>query len=281
MEKILYLECYAGISGDMFVAAMLDLGVDKDFLINNLRTLPIEADSYDIKIGRVMKSALDACDFNVVLSIDNHDHDMKYLYGDHHHDHNHHHHDDEATHEHCEHEHTHHHHEHRNLAQIVAIIQNSQISDNAKQLAVKIFTILAKAEAKAHGKQIDDVHFHEVGAVDSIIDIVAAAVCIDYLQLKKIAVSHLSEGTGYVRCQHGKIPIPVPAVANIASEYKLRLHLTDTIGELITPTGAAIIAAIKTEKELPESFTIEKIGIGAGKRNYDIPNVLRAMIIES
>ncbi len=273
MEKILYLECYAGISGDMFVAAMLDLGVDKDFLISNLQTLPMEKDSYGIKISRVIKTALDACDFNVILHTDNHDHDMEYLHGDHHHDH-------EKTHEHGEDKHSHHH-EHRNLSQITSIIENSQISDSAKQLAIRIFTILAQAEAKAHGKSIAEVHFHEVGAVDSIVDIVAAAICIDYLQIKKIAVSHLSEGTGYVRCQHGRIPIPVPAVANILSEYKLKLHLTDTAGELITPTGAAIIAAIKTETNLPESFTIEKIGIGAGKRNYDIPNVVRAMIIKS
>lgn len=283
MEQMLYVECYAGISGDMFVASLLDLGVDKDYLLANLQTLPLEG--YKINIGRVKKMALDACDFDVILDIDNHDHDMQYLYEENlHHEHTHEH---EHSHSHTHHEHhadetahAHHHHEHRNLNDVAAIINNSQITDNAKAIALKIFRIIAEAEAKAHGTTVDEVHFHEVGAVDSIVDITAAAVCLDKLNINKVVCSSLSEGKGFVNCQHGAIPIPVPAVVNIASSHNLKFHFTDTKGELITPTGAAIIAAIKTADALPENFVIEKVGIGAGKRCYDIPNVVRTMIIK-
>lgn len=275
MEQALYIECYAGISGDMFVASLLDLGVDKDYLLNNLQTLPLEG--YKINISRVKKMALDACDFNIILDIDNHDHDMQYLYEENHehsHEHKHEHH------EHHTHEANHTHHVHRNLNDVTTIINNSQITDNAKSIANKIFQIIAEAEAKAHGTSVEQVHFHEVGAVDSIVDITAAAICIDKLNINKVFCSSLSEGKGFVNCQHGAIPIPVPAVVNIVSANDLKLHFTNTKGELITPTGAAIIAAIKTDDSMPENFMIEKIGIGAGKRQYNIPNVVRSMLIK-
>lgn len=273
MERKLYLECYAGISGDMFVASLIDLGVEPQYLIDELKKLNLKG--YEIKIGRTKKMTLDACDFDVILEMDNHDHDMKYLHGKdehtpkntHAHSHNHAHHHE-------------HHHEHRHLKDIQTIIESSTISDNAKQISLKIFDIIATAEAKSHGVDKESVHFHEVGAVDSIVDIVASGICLDKLQISEVICSSLSEGKGTVRCQHGKIPIPVPAVTNIAIEHGLKLHLTDVQGELITPTGAGIIAAIKTQDSLPDTFTIEKIGIGAGKRQYDIPNVLRAMIIK-
>ena len=275
MEQALYIECYAGISGDMFVASLLDLGVDKDYLLSNLQTLPLEG--YKINISRVKKMALDACDFNIILDVDNHDHDMQYLYEENHehsHEHKHEHH------EHHTHEANHTHHVHRNLNDVTTIINNSQITDNAKSIANKIFQIIAEAEAKAHGTSVEQVHFHEVGAVDSIVDITAAAICIDKLNINKVFCSSLSEGKGFVNCQHGAIPIPVPAVVNIVSANDLKLHFTNTKGELITPTGAAIIAAIKTDDSMPENFMIEKIGIGAGKRQYNIPNVVRSMLIK-
>ena len=275
MEQALYIECYAGISGDMFVASLLDLGVDKNYLLSNLQTLPLEG--YKINISRVKKMALDACDFNIILDIDNHDHDMQYLYEENHehsHEHKHEHH------EHHTHEANHTHHVHRNLNDVTTIINNSQITDNAKSIANKIFQIIAEAEAKAHGTSVEQVHFHEVGAVDSIVDITAAAICIDKLNINKVFCSSLSEGKGFVNCQHGAIPIPVPAVVNIVSANDLKLHFTNTKGELITPTGAAIIAAIKTDDSMPENFMIEKIGIGAGKRQYNIPNVVRSMLIK-
>lgn len=281
MEQALYIECYAGISGDMFVASLLDLGVDKDYLLSNLQTLPLEG--YKINISRVKKMALDACDFNVILDVDNHDHDMQYLYEENHehtHEHEHSHEHKHEHHEHHTHEANHTHHVHRNLNDVTTIINNSQITDNAKSIANKIFQIIAEAEAKAHGTSVEQVHFHEVGAVDSIVDITAAAICIDKLNINKVFCSSLSEGKGFVNCQHGAIPIPVPAVVNIVSANDLKLHFTNTKGELITPTGAAIIATIKTDDSMPENFMIEKIGIGAGKRQYNIPNVVRSMLIK-
>ena len=142
-----------------------------------------------------------------------------------------------------------------------------------------MFDIVAEAEAKAHGIPLEEVHFHEVGAIDSIIDIISVAVCVDNLGVDAIVVSPLAEGFGSVRCQHGVIPVPVPATANIASAYGLKLRLTDNEGEMVTPTGAAIAAALKTEDRLPSSCQILKTGMGAGKKEFKQANVLRAMIL--
>ena len=153
------------------------------------------------------------------------------------------------------------------------------MTENAKKIALRIFEILAEAESKAHNVPVDQVHFHEVGAVDSIVDIVSVAVCLDNLDVTEVIVPVLWEGRGTVRCQHGILPIPVPAVANIVSANHLYLKMTEVEGELVTPTGAAIVAAVKTKDKLPETFEIQKIGIGAGKRQYECPGILRAMII--
>ena len=286
----LYLECYSGISGDMTVGALLDLGADKIVLENALNSLPI--DGFEIKISRVSKSGLDACDFDVRLDEDNHDHDMKYLHGEGHiHVQHHHNHGEEDFHEHIHHyedinhtySHEHHHghgHSHRNLSQILDVIDHAEITKNAKKIASDIFTILAKAEAKAHGVSIEEVHFHEVGAVDSIVDIVAVAVCIDNLNINEVIVSPLYEGTGFIRCQHGVIPVPVPAVCEIVRDNDIDLKITNYEGEFVTPTGAALVAAIKTSVKLPDKFKIEKIGIGAGKREYEKAGILRSMLIK-
>ncbi|WP_419726473.1 nickel pincer cofactor biosynthesis protein LarC [Terrisporobacter petrolearius] len=290
MSNKLYLECYSGISGDMTVAALLDLGASEEVLNKALKSLPV--DGFKTEISRVIKSGLDACDFNVILDDkhENHDHDMNYLYGEHDHSHdNHHehHHDHEHDHDHHHsheeehsHEHNDHHHEHRGLADVISIIEKADITSNAKQIAVKIFNILGKAEAAAHGVSIDEVHFHEVGAVDSIVDIIAVAVCLDNLEIEEVVVPVLYEGCGFIRCQHGVIPVPVPAVSKIVANNNLKLRLTDIEAELVTPTGAAIVAAIKTEDKLPKEFSIKKIGLGAGKRTYERPSILRAMLIE-
>lgn len=294
MKNTLYLECYSGISGDMTVAALLDLGADREVLEKALKTLPVEG--FEIKISRVKKSGLDVCDFSVILDKEheNHDHDMEYLHGSHKHGEEEHTHGEDEAHQHShihlhekshDHGHVHlhehsHHHEHRNLSGILHIISHADITPRAKKIAERIFTILAEAEAKAHGTELDKVHFHEVGAVDSIVDIVAAAVCLDNLNITDVIATELCEGHGFVRCQHGIIPVPVPAVVNIAEKHKLSLHITDTEGELVTPTGAAIIAAVRSMDKLPKKFSIEKIGIGAGKRNYDRPSLLRAMLIK-
>lgn len=295
MGKTLYLECYSGISGDMTVAALLDLGADRSVLDRVLKSLKVSG--FETKISRVVKSGIDACDFDVVLDkeYENHDHDMEYLHGHHHkgHENNHfydhnHAHEDEAEHFHShEHNHAHgagsaqdrHHHEHRGIKEITYIIEHSAMTENAKKIALRIFEILAEAESKAHNVPVDQVHFHEVGAVDSIVDIVSVAVCLDDLDVTEVIVPVLCEGRGTVRCQHGILPIPVPAVANIVSANRLHLKMTEVEGELVTPTGAAIVAAVKTKDKLPETFEIQKIGIGAGKRQYECPGILRAMFI--
>lgn len=207
---------------------------------------------------------------------ENHDHDMAYLYGDdhahchmheHHHDHDHTHSD---AHDHAHGDH-HHHHEHRGLAEILDILSRADLTPRARELAERIFTILGRAEAKAHGATLETVHFHEVGAVDSIVDITAAAVCLDNLGIEEVILPILYEGTGTIRCAHGVLPIPVPAVVNIAAAEHLNLHITTARGEYVTPTGAAIAAAIRTSETLPIAFTVEKIGLGAGKREQELP----------
>ncbi|BDF05752.1 nickel pincer cofactor biosynthesis protein LarC [[Clostridium] hylemonae] len=277
MEKqtgnILYLECCSGISGDMTAAALLDLGADRKVLEQALESLPVEG--FRIKISRVKKAGLDVCDFDVVLdeAHQNHDHDMEYLHGHHGHVHRHSH-DGEGGHSHA------HAHVHRGLHEILHIISHARMTDGAKETAEKIFRILADAEAKAHGVPVEEVHFHEVGAVDSIVDILSVAVCLDNLRVKECIVPVLYEGCGTIRCQHGILPVPVPAVANIVETYHLNLSLTESRGEFVTPTGAAIAAAVRTSEKLPASFAVRKTGMGAGKREYDRPGILRAMLIE-
>lgn len=279
MSKTLYLECYSGISGDMTVAALLDLGADREVLKESLKSLPVGG--FRTEITRVKKSGLDACDFSVILEQDNHDHDMEYLHGSEksytgHHEHSH-----EVNHEH-HHGHTHSHehpHEYRGMKEITEIIQKSEMTVRAKKMAMRVFGILAQAESKAHGVPVEEVHFHEVGAVDSIVDIAAIAICMDNLDISNVIVPVLYEGTGFIRCQHGQIPVPVPAVTHIAETHKLKLKITDIQGELVTPTGAAVVAAFRTSDRLPEDFTMLKTGIGAGKRQYRCPGILRAMLI--
>lgn len=298
MDKKLYLDCGSGISGDMFVAAMIDLGADPDALEKALDSLP--ADGFFVEISRVKKAGIDCCDFHVHLDDDceNHDHDMDYLYGnltlaagsgcscheesdrEEHHCHCHEEgHDGEAHH--CCRQGKDHHHTHRGLAEILPMIDACDMTETAKALARKIFRIIGEAEAKAHDLPLDEVHFHEVGALDSIVDVVAAAVTFDSLHIKEVIVPKLTEGAGTVRCRHGVMPVPVPATVNIVSAYKIPMELTEAKGEYVTPTGAAIAAAISTSHQLPPSFVIKKAGLGAGKRAYtDRSGILRAFLIQ-
>ena len=283
--KSLYLECNAGISGDMLVAALLDLGADKEALDKALQSIP--AKGFEYKISRVSKAGVDCCNFDVILDEEhaNHDHDMAFLHGNgdavvHSHEHEHHHdHDHDHEHSHVPHEH-HHHHEHRGLQEVIAIIDATDMSAAAKASALKIFDIIADAEAKAHAVEKNAVHFHEVGAIDSIVDIVAIAVCADSLGVENVIVPELCEGRGTVRCQHGVLPVPVPATANIMQRFGFNVRLLPVQGEFVTPTGAAAAAALMTTDELPQSFKILGIGLGAGKRQYERPSILRALLIE-
>ncbi|RRF91128.1 MAG: nickel pincer cofactor biosynthesis protein LarC [Coriobacteriaceae bacterium] len=288
--RTLYLECESGISGDMVVAALLDAGASEKAVRDALASLPLGG--YDVRITRKPANGIDCCDFDVVLddAHQNHDHDMAYLYGDldgvhdhhdHAHDHHHHEHDHDHAHDHEYDHHDHaHHHEHRNLSDVLAVIDAGSLTPGARNLAHRIFQILADAESKAHGVPVDQVHFHEVGAVDSIVDVVAAAVCLDNLGVTSAVVSPLAEGHGRVRTQHGVLPVPVPAVVNIAAAHGLTLAPRDAQGELVTPTGAAIAAAIQTADALPPAYAVRAVGYGRGKRAYEPVSMVRAMLIE-
>lgn len=305
MKKTLYLECNSGISGDMTVGALLDLGADRAVLEQALASLKV--DGYHLHFGRTVKCGIDAYDFDVHLEEEEREHCHEgHVHEDHAHEDHDHVYSQETVHSHCHEEHAHedhdhahgehvhqqhgqnltddhvhtHAHIHRNLNDIYTIIDRLQSSDKVKQLAKRIFEIVAEAEAKAHGLPIDQVHFHEVGAVDSIVDIISTAVCLDNLGIEEVIVSPLAEGQGYVKCQHGILPVPVPATANIAQAYGLKLHFTKAQGEMVTPTGAAIAAALYTGASLQEDYRIVKIGIGAGKKDFDHANILRAMLIE-
>ena len=293
-KKVLVLNASSGISGDMTVGALLDLGADQNVLMKALDSLHLEG--ADVVISRVKKSALDACDFDVVLdeAHENHDHDMAYLHPDHEehrHDHGHEEHRHDHGHEEHHHDHGHeeHHHGHdhdghhhgRNLADIEAILRSGSLTEKALELALKIFHVVAQAESSVHGEPVERVHFHEVGAVDSIIDIAAVAVCIDNLGVTDVIVTDLSEGTGTVMCQHGLLPVPVPATSQILCAHQIPFRVLNNVrGELITPTGAAILAALGARDRLPERFCIAGTGLGAGKREYATSGILRAMLIE-
>lgn len=297
MGKTLYLDCSSGISGDMTVAALLDLGASEQRLREALSTLPVHG--FDVAVTRVRKSGLDACDFDVRLDAahENHDHDMAWLYGhldatehEHAHDHEHaheHEHDYDHAHDHehsAEHDHAHHHHhhEHRSLADVCAIIDASAMSERAKKLAHTVFGKLAEAEAKAHGATPESVMFHEVGAIDSIVDICSVAICLDDLDVTEVIVPSLAEGHGTIRCAHGIMPVPVPAVVNLCQAAGIALVPAPVTGELVTPTGAAVVAALRTGNALPASYAIERVGYGAGKRAYEnCSGVLRAVLIAS
>lgn len=317
METALYLECTSGISGDMFVAALLDLGASQQHLDEALASLPLTG--FATQVSRVRKAGLDACDFDVRLDAvhENHDHDMAYLYGhlsagsesagaaeEHdHHDHRgacaddvgHHHHEHASghTHDHGTNDptaHMHgaadpaahaHHHAHRSLADVLAIVDAATLTPGARRIAHRIFDQLARAEARAHGATPETVHFHEVGAVDSIVDVVSAAVCLDELGVREVIVPELCEGCGTIRCAHGIMPVPVPAVVNIVQDSGIPLRPTGVRGELVTPTGAAIVAAIRTSDHLPARYAIRAVGLGAGKRSYEgCAGILRAMLVE-
>ena len=257
--RSLYLECSSGISGDMAVAALLDLGADRsalDVMLDSISYL-----DFDVSITETSRSGIRCTDFDVTLPDGNPDHDTEYLHG-------------KKTFM-CRHGNS------RGIADIRMIIEEAECCDEAKFLANQIFDILAEAESKVHSIPIDQVHFHEVGAVDSIVDILSFAVCFASLDFDRVIITGLSDGQGTVRCRHGVIPVPVPATVEIAERYGLDLRITDVQGELVTPTGAAIAAAVRTDSKLPPSFVIKGKGCGSGKRDYDCPELLRAFCIES
>lgn len=263
MGNMLYLEGASGIAGDMTVAALLDLGGSQEKLFTALDSLLLGEEMH-CHVKRSESYGIAGNSFNVHCHCDHHEHDHQHSKDHDHHEHHHH------SHEHL----------HRNLADVLTVIERGKLSERARAIAEKTFRIVAQAEAQAHGCAVEEVHFHEVGAVDSIADIVGAAVLIDDLNITECVVESLAEGQGTVHCQHGELPVPVPAVLNIAAASGIALRKTDVRGEMVTPTGIAIAAALRTGDRLPETYKVCKVGVGVGKRDFGRPNILRAMLIE-
>ncbi len=294
MANILYFDIHSGISGDMTIGALLDLGIDKDDFLEELNKLDLSG--YEIEITKLQKNGITASDFKVILENEEHpDHHENHSHpqhdshqegcggcGNHDHQHSEHPH---ADHDHAGHSHTanDHHHSHsshaehshhsRNFNDIKAMITNSELNADVKKMSIDIFRQVAEAEAKVHAKSIEEVHFHEVGAVDSIIDIVGTAILIDMLSPEHIYSSPVPLGTGFVDAAHGRIPVPAPAAVEILRGVPV--YSTGIRSELVTPTGAAIIKTLAEEfKAMPE-LKINKIGYGSGKKDFETANLLR------
>ena len=275
-EKILYFDCSAGISGDMTLGALIDLGADKKVFLTELEKLHLEG--YEIAFETTQRNAITATHVNVILTGQEQVHDHTHIH-EHIHDHGHtHEHDHEHTHGH-EHSHDHEHgHFHRSFRDIRQMIQNSELSKEVKDLSLRIFTRVARAEAKVHHKDMEEVQFHEVGAVDSIVDIVGSAILITMLKPDRICASVVQDGHGFVHCQHGMLSVPVPAVCEIFAESDALIRQIDVDTELVTPTGAAIISELADSFGTMPVMTIDKMGWGAGTKILKIPNLLKVTL---
>jgi hypothetical protein len=281
--KIAYFDCFAGISGDMTVGALLDLGLELAVLKQELQKLPL--DGYRLETTPVDKLGIRATQFRVLLPGPQGEQlaDAEFQEvnpgGDspeqaedapepHHHHHHHHHHasGEKAP------------HEHRSLAEILALINHSALSPKVKATASEIFTRLGQAEAQVHGMPLEEVHFHEVGGVDAIVDIVSVAIGLEQLGLERIYASPLHLGRGFVRCAHGLYPVPAPATANLTAGVPV--YSTAAKGELVTPTGAAIITTLAHQFGPMPVMTPHATGYGAGSRDREFPNVLRIILGE-
>jgi uncharacterized protein (TIGR00299 family) protein len=272
--KTLYFNCFSGISGDMTIGALLDCGLGFDYLKTELRKLSVEG--YELRMSRVTRSNLSAIKFDVLI------HGEPKPIEHHHHEHSHEH-GAEHSHDHAEHTHEHHHHDsghfHRKASQILAMIGESKLTPKTKLIATDIFTKLAISEGKVHHIAPEDVEFHEVGAIDSIIDTVGAAIGFEALGIERFLCSSINVGSGFIHCQHGVFPVPAPATADLLRHATIYQKHVQT--ELVTPTGAAILAAVVNRFGDLSGFAAEKVGYGAGSKQFtDFPNCLRVMIGE-
>src|SRR5437660_2541182 len=279
---IAYLECFSGVSGDMFLGALLDAGVQPEVFTSTVESLGVDA---RLEISRVQRSGISAVKLDVIAAgeeelpraefweqqADQHSHEHE-----HHHDHGH-----EHSHEHERHHHDHkHEHHHRGLKEIRDIISKASFSETAKHKAISIFEALGAAEAKVHNTDIEKVHFHEVGAIDAIVDITCAAVGAEALGVDEIICSPLNVGGGMVKCAHGTFPIPAPATLELLKNAPV--YSGEIQKELVTPTGAAIVNVLASRFTSFPRMKTEKIGYGAGTRDFkDFPNVLRLTVGES
>ncbi len=247
--KILYYNCFAGISGDMNLGAMVDLGVDAEYLKSELDKLPLHG--YDLKVYKDIRKGITGTKVDVIISKGNENHGKSLKHG----------------------------HKHNTYAEISDMIQSSTLDKRVINLSLDVFKILAEAEAKVHNLEINKVHFHEVGAVDSIVDIVGAAICICKLQPDAVYSSQVELGGGFIQCSHGTYPVPAPATAEIIKNMPVRTGNLDF--EATTPTGAAILAATVNQFTDKTAFRILQTGYGIGTRDGDIPNVLRVYLCET
>ncbi len=259
MERILYFDCFAGISGDMCIGALIDLGLDPTAVTEEIQKLGVKG--YQIDIRKINRYSISGTDVRVTLHGDTscvHDHSG---HGDYDHDSVHHHGEKE-----------------RSLADISHIINSSGISQKAKELSIAVFTEIARAEAAVHGKEIEEVHFHEVGAIDSIVDIVGAAVCLDMLQVDRIVCSPVHEGQGFIHCRHGRLPVPVPAVVKMLGGSGIPIVTEDIQAELVTPTGFGILKTVSQSCGKMPDMLVEKVGYGFGKTETGRLNALRLIL---
>lgn len=264
MERILYFDCFAGISGDMCLGALIDLGLDASKVMSELNKLGVKG--YDIEIKKTNKYSISGTDVKVSLNRTDdsvHKNSEEYEKEPQHHGN-----DDNHRHDESE----------RSLADIRDIIQASSISQKAKDLSIAVFTEIAEAEAAVHGKSVEEVHFHEVGAIDSIIDIVGTAICIDMLKVDKIYCSPVHEGKGFINCRHGRLPVPVPAVMKMLEGSGIPIISEDIEAELVTPTGFGILKTISESSSNMPEMLVKCVGYGFGKTETGRLNALRVIM---
>ena len=236
--KIAYLDCFAGASGDMLLGALMDSGLSVDLLKNELAKLQLT--HYDLQLKKVVKKGISGSQALVIIDQE------------------------------------HHHHHHRHLSNIVEVIENSDLSSSVKAASIQIFNRLAEAEAKVHQTTVEKIHFHEVGAMDSIIDVVGTVAGLELLGIDKLYCSPLHVGAGFIKCAHGTLPVPAPATAELIRN--LPIYSTGVEGELLTPTGAAILATLSSGFGPMPAMSVDTWGYGAGSSEPAIPNLLRMAI---
>lgn len=235
-ERILYIDIVNGISGDMTIASLLDLGIEKDIFLNEIKKIGLD-DEFEVEISNKNENGIVGTTVNVITR------ETKI---------------------------------NRNLTDIFEIIEKSTLSENVKYISKKIFTTIGEAEAKVHGTTIDKIHFHEVGAIDSIVDIIGSAILIDCLHIDKIYAKTVPVGSGFVKCEHGIMPVPAPATIEILKGVPVKFNTVN--GECTTPTGAAIIKTLCDEFIDTLEFEVKKIGYGIGHKKFELPNMLRVIL---
>lgn len=291
--RVLFWDTFAGISGDMALGSLIALGADPEIIVDQLHSIGLTEFVLDVRQRQV--HGIQATDIDVIINQPDHGygHDHKHD-DDHNHDHNHKHDHDHKNEPNSDHKpeivqsndqndqndgpvsgHGHKH--NRRLPDIQKMILSGTLSERSQKNALQVFNVLAEAEAHVHGTTLDQVHFHEVGAVDSLVDIVGTCIALDQLDIDSIKVSALPWSTGFVQCAHGTLPLPAPATLMLLRGYKFRD--SGITGELITPTGASLIRALASQSAFPE-MTLLKVGYGSGKNDYGIPSLLRGVLGE-